>query len=186
VAGGVRVLAVAALVGAALIAGCGGGGGAARRPAGTSSTAPAQAAPPAGTRAADPAAVRVIRDWVDAERRSDMARAATYFDLPTVVANGGPPLVLRTRAAVRLWNSRLPCGARLLSAVAYQGYTIARFRLTARPGERCDGTGTTASTAFKLRHGRIAQWVRVNDAQPLQPPPPSQPEPPAGGSTIAA
>jgi hypothetical protein len=165
------------------LAGCGGGQ---ERGAGSTTAPPSSSTPRSpstpnrtppplrrpGTRAADPRAVRVIRAWVDAERHSDMARAARYFALPAVVANGGPPQLLRTRAAVRLWNASLPCGARLVEAVAYRDYTIARFRLTERPGEHCDGTGNTASTAFKLRRGLIAQWVRVNDDQPYRGGPP--------------
>ena len=171
---GVRPLAFAALGMALGLGACGGGGGgshAATAPARTTPTPTPRSTPlprPAGVHDADPRAVRVIRGWVDAERRSDLARAASYFALPAVVANAGPPLLLRTRAAVRLWNASLPCGARLLEAVAYRAYTIARFRLTHRPGQRCDGTGGAASTAFKLRGGRIAQWVRVNDANPFQ------------------
>jgi hypothetical protein len=165
---------------AAAVAGCGGGD------AGTTSTTkptrsqPARAPAPAPlrgprTRAPDPGAVRVIRAWVDAERRSDIARAARYFALPAVVVNGGPPLVLRTRAAVRLWNADLPCGARLVEAAAFRGVTIARFRLTQRPGQRCDALGDTASTAFRLRRGLISQWVRVDDRHPYRgaPAPPS-------------
>jgi hypothetical protein len=171
---GVRPLAFAALGLAMGLAACGGGG--AKRQASTARTQTTTTTAPRTTRLprppgvhdADRRAVRVIRGWVDAERRSDLARAAAYFALPAVVANAGPPLLLRTRAAVRLWNASLPCGARLLEAVAFRGYTIARFRLTTRPGQRCDSTGGTASTAFKLRGGRIAQWVRVDDANPFQ------------------
>ncbi|MDQ6916012.1 MAG: hypothetical protein M3155_09420 [Actinomycetota bacterium] len=180
--GGARWLRVGVLVGAVALAGCGGG---TQHRAAATKTAPRRDSPPPGARSADPGAVRVIRAWVDAERRSDMARAARYFDLPAVVANGGPPLVLRTRAAVRLWNSGLPCGAQLIEAVALRGYVIARFRLTRRPGQRCDGTGQTASTAFKLRHGRIAQWVRVDDAHPYQGAP-QRPVPGGGGGAVAA
>jgi hypothetical protein len=164
----VRWLSVGALVGVVVLAGCGGGDDAKHRAARTTTTTPRQAPPPAGARAADSASVRVIRGWVDAERRGDVAGAARYFDLPALVANGGPPLVLRTRQAVRLWNSLLPCGARLISAIGFRGFVIARFRLTARPRQRCDAPGVTASTAFKLRHGRIAQWVRVDDAHPYR------------------
>jgi hypothetical protein len=162
------------------LAGC--GGAATTAPQRSTTTAPQR---PAGTRAADPRAVGVIRGWVDAERRSDFAAAARYFALPALVANGGAPLVLRTRAAVRLWNSGLPCGARLLEAVGFRSYTIARFRLTDRPGSRCDATGKTASTAFKLRGGRIAQWVRVDDANPYRGSP-RRPAPGAGTAAAAA
>src|SRR2546423_6752942 len=73
VSGGARCLAVVALVGAALTAGCGGGDDAKHGAARTTTTTPRQAPPPAGARAADSASVRVIRGWVDAERRGDVA-----------------------------------------------------------------------------------------------------------------
>jgi hypothetical protein len=179
---GARSVIVGVLAGAVALAGCGGGGTAKHRAAATTNTTPRQAPAPAGARAADAASVRVIRGWVDAERRGDVAGAARYFDLPALVANGGPPLVLRTRQAVRVWNSLLPCGARLLTATAFRGFVIARFRLTPRPGRRCDGPGITASTAFKLLHGRIAQWVRVDDAHPYR----GAPRQPAPGGAAAA
>jgi hypothetical protein len=170
----------------AVASGCGGGGHPGSSPAATSpslsqpSRAPAPLRGPR-THRADPAAVRVIRAWVDAERRSDTADAARWFALPALVANGGEPLVLRTRAAVRLWNASLPCGAELVEAAAFRGFTIARFRLTRRPGQRCDAPGVTASTAFKLRRGRIAQWVRVDDRHPYRGAP-SRPVSPGAGA----
>jgi hypothetical protein len=171
---------------AAGVAGCGGGAGqpAAKTAGQTQPSRPAAPSPLRSphTRAADPAAVRVIRGWVDAERRSDVAGAARYFALPAIVANGGDPLVLRTRAAVRLWNASLPCGARLVDAAAFRAFTIARFRLTQRPGQRCDAPGMTASTAFRLRRGRIAQWVRVDDRHPYRGAPRAPTDQGAGGT----
>jgi hypothetical protein len=45
---------------------------------------------------------------------------------------------------------------------------VATFRLTERPGEGVCGTGVghTARTAFRIRHGRISEWLRVADQQP--------------------
>ena len=49
------------------------------------------------------------------------------------------------------------------AAVDVRGWTIARFRLIDRPGRHCDGVGNTASTAFAVRKGKIAMWIRVAD-----------------------
>jgi hypothetical protein len=163
---------------AAGLAGCGGGGGgdAARPPVGHDRLPPPEP-PPADTRRADPLAVRAIRGWVDAERLSRMGRAAAWFSLPAIVLNGGEPLVLRSRSAVREWNAALPCGAALMRAVDVRGWTVARFRLTDRSGSYCDDHGGTASTAFALRRGRIALWIRVrDDVPPQRAAPPHPPE----------
>src|SRR6266550_2579897 len=89
-------LAVLGAVAAALAAaGCGGGSD--RRvstPTGSTggqSTAPAEPNFPAleeTGRPADPAAVRVIRGWTDAQRASDVDRATSYFSVPALVENG--------------------------------------------------------------------------------------------------
>jgi len=106
-----------------------------------------------------------------------VAGATRLFGLPVIVENGTPPQVLSTRAAVRAFNESLPCGARLLSTRRRDRYTVATFRLTDRPGGACGtGAGGTAATAFRLRRGRIVEWLRV----PLgagEPAPPSPPRP---------
>jgi hypothetical protein len=156
---------------ALLVIGCGGGGD---DKEGGPRTTPA--GPRADTRRADPQAAATIRDWVNAERASEAGRAAAYFSLPAIVLNGPEPQLLRTRSQVREWNAALPCGAALLRAVDVRGWTIARFRLTDRPGGHCDGPGGTASTAFAMRKGKIALWIRVRDdvsperAAPTRPP----------------
>ncbi len=116
----------------------------------------------------DPAArggdsdAQVIRGWADSERAGDTSRAASYFALPAIVANGTPPLRLATRSEVVAFNRALPCGAQLLRTVADRGYTVATFRLTNRPGASCQGAeGAVAYAAFRVRDGKIAQWIRV-------------------------
>ncbi len=108
----------------------------------------------------------VIRDWADTLRAGDVSGAAELFALPSVVSNGTPPVVLRTRAQVRRFNEALPCGARLLRTSSSAGFTTAVFRLAERPGPgRCGtGTGMTARTTFVVRDGRIREWRRVDDA----------------------
>src|SRR5437773_11676652 len=109
-------LALAAALGAA---GC--GGSAHHDKAGKGN--PAARTPSAhAARAAD---VRVIRAWVDKLRAGHVAAAADYFAVPAVVQNGTRPLRLRTRAAVRVFNESLPCGARLERTLAVGKYVAA-------------------------------------------------------------
>jgi hypothetical protein len=176
---------------AVLAAGCGGGGAKSTSAGGGANTAPAQPSGPileATGRPADPAAVRVIRGWTDAQRASDVDRATSYFAVPAVVENGTAPERLPSRAAVRAFNAALPCGAVLLrtSAATQPGFTVATFRLVERPGQRCDGTGHQARTAFGVRAGKIRAWVRIA-ARP-QPrgspaPQPGAPQPGSGGQS---
>jgi hypothetical protein len=107
----------------------------------------------------------VIRDWADTLRAGDVRGAAEFFALPSVVANGTPPIVLRTRSEARRFNAALPCGARLLRTSSSEGFTTAVFRLTERPGPGTCGTGTgmTARTTFVVRDGKIREWRRVAD-----------------------
>lgn len=151
-------------------AGCGGSSGedtAAKPKRGDGSPA-AQAA-----RASD---VRVIRGWVDTLRAGHVAAAAAYFAVPSLVQNGTPPIRLRTRGQVRLFNAALPCGARLLRTFASGRYVAATFRLTERPGGDCGtGKGSEAATAFVIRAGKIAEWRRV--PLPSETPPPRGPKP---------
>jgi hypothetical protein len=172
-----RRLALAVL--APALIGCGSGGSDKAADTRQSPGATTPAPRPADTRRADPRAAATIGAWVDAERTGEAIRAAAYFSLPAIVLNGPEPLLLRTRDQVRLWNAALPCGATLLRAVDVRGWTIARFRLLERPGRRCDGVGNTATTAFAMREGKIAMWIRVADdasAEKSAPPRPPDPE----------
>ena len=114
---------------------------------------------PRGHAPRDPTAAATIRAWVDAERNGEAIRAAAYFSLPAIVLNGPEPLLLRTPSN---WfvNSALPCGATLLrrSTCAADHRPLPPHR---RPGRHCDGVGNTASTAFAMRKGKIAMWIRV-------------------------
>ena len=158
------IVAVLALA----VAACGGGGDDGPRRAAT--PAPSASATPTATpdevAAPDPADVAVVRDWADTLRHGRARAAARYFAVPSVVANGTAPLKLESRAAAEFFNRTLPCGARLLDTEpAARGFFIATFRLTERPGPgRCgSGTGGTARTAFRVRDGRITEWLRVQD-----------------------
>lgn len=129
-------------------------------------------APPAGTAAAG-GDERVIRGWTDDLRRGDEAAAAARFALPAVVANGTPPVEITTREGIRAFHDTLTCGAVVVATEPHHGLTIARFRLTERPGGDCgSGTGGYAAAAFEIENGRIVRWLRVEDPQPRSTPGP--------------
>jgi hypothetical protein len=107
----------------------------------------------------------VIRGWADTLRGGHVRRAARYFAVPSVVANGTPPLKLRTRTQAEQFNRLLVCGAKVVElkrAAAHR--VLATFLLTERPGGGCGGgTGHYAHTAFRIRDGHITQWLRADD-----------------------
>ena len=134
----------------------------------------------------DPAAIKVIRLWSEALRRSEVALASSFWAVPSKVQNGTPVLTLATAAEVRAFNDSLPCGSMLTSGLgAPRGFTIAIFKLVRRPGADCGtGTGQHARTAIRVRNGKIAEWYRLPDDPnaPLPAPDaaPAEPQPPAG------
>jgi hypothetical protein len=171
------------------LAGCGDGGGGDPNADRFDLTTPRQEPIPEGggegggdaadeSRPAPRRQVAVIRGWADALRRGDVARANTYFRIPSRVSNGGPPFELRSKAAVDVFNRTLPCGARLVSAeLRPDGFVLATFRLTERPGRgKCGtGTGELARTLFDIERGKIVQWLRAVD--------PGEPSEDLGGTT---
>jgi hypothetical protein len=107
----------------------------------------------------------VIRGWSNSLLAGHVSRAARYFALPSVVSNGTPLYKIETRAQARQFNRALSCGAKVVSlARNVHHFVIAKFRLAERPGGQCGtGTGNVAWTAFRIRAGRIVQWLRVPD-----------------------
>jgi hypothetical protein len=127
-----------------------------------------RAQPPEPEPKVDAGAVRVVRAWADALRSGDVRAASRYFALPSTVANGTAPLKLETRAEVRFFNRTLPCGAKVIGIEpAPNGFFVAIFELTERPGPgSCGaGTGETARTAFRVRDDHITDWLRVQDVE---------------------
>jgi hypothetical protein len=161
-------------------AGCGSQGGDARErfdPPPRTATPTAQ--PPGGAddlTAAEPITAgerAVVVGWTDSLRHGRVSRAARYFALPSVVANGTPPLRVRTRAQAEAFNRALPCGAEVVSLRrTVHHYVLATLRLTERPGPGSCGTGTgaLARTAFRVERRHITQWLRVPTAAEQQGP----------------
>jgi hypothetical protein len=163
-----RTLALAtALIAVIALAGCGGNDGPPKFSGTTTTFSPAPA--PQIQAGVDKAAVRVVRNWADTLRRGKVEAAARFFAVPSLIANGGPPAKVTTRAGIVDFNRGLPCGARLVRADrAPHGFVIATFVLTERPGPGTCGSGGggTARTAFRVRDGHITDWLRVQDLPP--------------------
>ena len=190
-----------------LAAGCGAGRTAthtAKRPVTRTLTSPPTPAPlispdrplptpgPTGQRASS-MDVGVIRAWSDALRRGDIAAAARYFALPSVMVNGtdasGTAVLLRigTLVEAEAANATLPCGAQFISADLRGRFVNALFRLTGRPGlggtDCGSGAGQTARTNFVIVRGRIVEWLRApddpgdNGSRRVPPPVPGAPSP---------
>jgi hypothetical protein len=174
-----------------LLAACGGGGNDdAGQPATPQAAAPLSPTPrgpgdlPAripleGTGPGDPAAIKVIRLWSEALRRSDVKAASALWAVPSQVQNGTPVIPLASVRDVRTFNGSLSCGSQLVSALGAKGsaFVVAVFKLTKRPGADCGtGTGQHARTAIRVRAGKIVEWYRLPD----DPDAPATSPPPAG------
>lgn len=111
---------------------------------------------------ADPAHTTVIRAWARALRAGDVARAASYWAVPSKAQNGTPVLTLRSRSDTRAFNLALPCGAVLTRAGGADGFTVTTVRLTQRRRADCGtGVGASARNAIKVRGGKIVEWYRL-------------------------
>jgi hypothetical protein len=102
----------------------------------------------------------VLRGWSAALRSDRNRRAARYFALPTIVAQG-QVLTLETPAQVKAFNNALPCGTRLLRVREQGRFLVGTFRLTRRPSHRCDSRGDVIRLAFVLHDRKIAEWRAV-------------------------
>jgi hypothetical protein len=142
---------------------------------------PPPGVPKRATGAADPASVRVINGWLRALREGKIARAASYFAVPSVFQNASPVLTLATRQDVLAVNLSFPCGAVATRFGGAGRYTVVRFKLTSRVGGDCKGgEGNTTSGAIRVAGGRIREWYRVYEPYELKPAPQQKPAPQAG------
>jgi hypothetical protein len=121
----------------------------------------------------------VLRGWGEALRRDRAARAARYFTVPAIVAQGNA-LTLTSAAQIREFNDAFPCGAKLLHVQEEGRFLVGTFELTRRPQHKCSSVGELLRVAFALRKRKIAEWREIpqpTDAGPAQPE--DAPDPPA-------
>jgi len=123
-----------------------------------------------------PSAENVARAWSAALDRADDDGAAKLF-APSAVVVQDSELVLRTHADALAWNAALPCGGHITRVVAQkQDQVLVVFRLTDRPGHRCDAPGVDAAAVFRVEHGKIVLWHQTQ--------PPDEAPPPSGGTPV--
>jgi limonene-1,2-epoxide hydrolase len=98
------------------------------------------------------------RAWSAALNRSDNEAAANLFAPNTEIIQNGEIVLQTHRDAVR-WNAGLPCGGRITRVIKQRkDQVLVVFRLTGRPGHRCDAPGTEAAAVFRVEHGKIVLW----------------------------
>ena len=127
-------------------------------------TTPATRSTPAPPEPVSRGEAAVIRGWARSLRHGHAIRASHYFAIPSTIINGTPPVPIKTRKLARLFNTSLSCGAKVVSLKRMENHLVlATFRLTERPGGDCGpGVDNLAYTAFRIRHGRITEWIRVD------------------------
>jgi hypothetical protein len=134
-----------ALLGAALVAGCGGSHGHHRRP---------------------PPDRAVIAAWLRALNAHDYERAAGYF-APGAIVDQGRPIRLPDRQAATEFNRSLPCKGKLTSVRDEGRTSLGVFALVAGSGgprSNCDGSATVR---FTVEAGRFTRWRQLPQAPPL-------------------
>jgi limonene-1,2-epoxide hydrolase len=123
---------------------------------------------------ADPVAAHVIRGWLRALRRGDIARAASYFAEPSKVQNATPVLTLDDQVERMAFNESFPCGAVATRIGSAGAFSVVTFRLTERVGGDCKGAaGHRAIGAIRVANRKIAEWYRLR--LPTDPLPQTQP-----------
>jgi limonene-1,2-epoxide hydrolase len=130
----VRVLPLAALAAAALLAGCG------------------------GHKARSPE--QVVRAWSAAINAGDDEKAADLF-APGAVVVQGIQITLTTHDDALQWNSGLPCAGYVQSVDVAGEQATAIFVLGSRPGHMCDGPGQKAAAVFTVHEGKIVLWHQI-------------------------
>jgi hypothetical protein len=127
----------------------------------------------------------VLSGWTEALTAGDDQRAARYFTVPTIWAQGDP-VELRSAEQVLAYNRSLPCGAKVLEVQQDGRYVVATLRLRQRPGGRCSDVGELLRVAFVVRSGKFTELRQIPDTRGA-PPGPSSYEPapaapaPSGG-----
>jgi hypothetical protein len=115
-------------------------------------------APPGGIHSAEGV---MIRDWLMAVEHYDFSHAADFFAPGAIIDQSGPPYRLRDRRAARLFNSTLPCHAKLI-ALRDEGSSkvLATFRLRPGPGGDCAGT---VRVRYTIVNGRFTEWRQLSE-----------------------
>lgn len=159
----IAAMAAAIIVGVGLAA-CGSSSDGGDRAKGAAPGTGPTKSTPSQTRPGSPSAAetKVVRQWAQTLARGDVEAASRLFTLPTTVQlqPQGQMVRLTTRKQVEAFNRVFPCSAELVRAKKVGPYVDALFKLG---GKGCDAPGASARTAFLIRGGMIARWLRLPD-----------------------
>ena len=105
----------------------------------------------------------VVRAWSAALDRNDNEAAGSLFARGAQVIQGGGLTILPTHAAAVEWNSLLPCGGKITSLeLRGKQLVLVVFKLSDRPGHRCDAPGGETAALFEVQHGKIVVWHQTD------------------------
>jgi hypothetical protein len=136
----------------------------------------------AGARAGD---VRVIEEWLAAQRQGDLRRASRVWRLPSLFQDGTPVITVSQTPQRLAVMASFRCGAALETAGAAGAYVVASLRLMPRPGARCGAAaGHVTRAAIRVGNGQISEYYRL-PADPRREPRRLAPHPAPGGSPFS-
>lgn len=110
--------------------------------------------------AAPPPPPAIVRAWSRELNANHNAAAAKLFAPKARVIQPGVDVRLTPTLALAFQES-LPCGGRILELRRKGTQVTAIFRLTERPGHRCDAPGGKAAAVFVVRDGKIVLWHQI-------------------------
>jgi hypothetical protein len=128
----------------------------------------------------------VLDGWATAVRQGRLAKASSFFALPTIVSQPTTgPIEIRTRAIAERFNDSFPCGAQLVGARAEGRYIVGTFMLVEVPGRTCTTPKALVKVGFvfgdRKRPNRFTEWWRVADTPGAEPGPTTRPAAPIAG-----
>ncbi len=110
---------------------------------------------------------QAVRDWIEALNDERYERAASFFADGAIVVQTRE-IRLEDRGDAIAFNRSLPCKARVTDFEDEGDTLLAAFRLRGGSAGGCDGG--SARVRFRFRDGKFSEWRQL--AEPAQPPGP--------------
>lgn len=107
-----------------------------------------------------------VRAWSESLRADDNEAAGALFARDAIIVSGLLPVVLRSRRAAVLWNSRLECAGEIVELETDGETVTATFVLGHRVSGPCGGAGASATVIFHVRDGLIQTWELARPRAP--------------------
>jgi hypothetical protein len=107
---------------------------------------------------------QIVRAWSDAINHGQNDEAAELMAPNAKIVQQGRAFLLPARPDALRFNTSLPCQGRIVALSTDGNRVTASFLLDNRGTFACGGVGTTDTAVFTIRHGRIAVWELLPDA----------------------